>query len=173
MTLSPQWFRLGSRAPTVLCPQLPSVRHALFQISYHKLAQELNKAFKQQWHVGAKSFINHLESFSSQPMCSSCFHLHVPNLTLDRCDKFSNRKKQSNSPSVFLQHHCPLPPPASSFFTINTKQAFHVYWQKISMSVFIHLRSIKALENICAKPRHILISTRLSIPRMVPSFFVK
>ena len=47
---------------------------------YHKLAQQLNEVFKRR-HVGAKSFINHLESFSSQPACSSCLHQHTPNLT--------------------------------------------------------------------------------------------
>lgn len=78
VTLGPQRVRLGSRGP-VLCTLNCAVQDT-FCSRYHKLAQQINEAFKKQQYVGAKSFIYHLESFSSQP-ARSCLHQLAPSMT--------------------------------------------------------------------------------------------
>lgn len=76
VALSPQGVRLGSRVPSLLALNCPV--QDLLCSRYHKLAQQINEAFKQQQlYVGAPSFIYHL---SSQPACS-CLQQLVPYMT--------------------------------------------------------------------------------------------
>lgn len=103
----PQGVRRGSRAPNERSSQLPNTRH--IRSRYHKLAWQVNEAFKTNNNMLALKVSSSIWRASHHsPQAPAFISLRLTWLKTALTD--SEGGKQSDLPFVFLQH---LPPPVA------------------------------------------------------------